>query len=438
MLTSVFQLFLSLMILVLVHEFGHFLFARIFKIRVEKFYIFFNPGFSLFRYKPKNSETEYGIGWLPLGGYVKIAGMVDESMDREQMAEPEKEWEYRSHPAWHRLFVTVAGVVFNFILALLIYTFVAFHWGDSYIPLNSASYGMEFSNAALKVGFRDGDILHSADGVLLDEAFDDAAFRKIVEAKTVTVRREDSLVNIPIPSDFVQRLMRDNKGFANYRVPFVIDSVMPNSPASKAGLLKDDQFLTAKGNVAFRSDCTVLFAQSKGKELPLSILRGTDTLSLRITPDENGRICVYMKPLTYFYTPVELKYGFFESIPVGIKKGVSKLTGYVGDMKYLFMKDGGASIGGFLTIMSLFPPEFDAQIFWQVTAFLSLILAFMNILPIPALDGGHVLFILYEMIFRRKPSQKFMERALMIGMIFLMALLLYANTNDVIRTFFSN
>ena len=437
MLTSLFQFFLSLMILVLVHEFGHFLFARICKIKVEKFYIFFNPGFSLFKYKPKNSDTEYGIGWLPLGGYVKIAGMVDESMDREQLAEPEKEYEYRSHPAWHRLLVSVAGVVFNFILALLIYSFIAFHWGDAYVPLNSATYGMEFSKAAQEVGFHDGDVLHSADGILLDGAYDDAAFRSVVEAKTVTVRRNGTLVDIQIPSDFMQRLMLGREGFASFRLPFVVDSVMPNAPAAKAGLRNGDRLLAINGTPVFRSDCSSFFSESKGKALSVSVLRGADTLSLQLTPDENGRICVYMKPLSYFYTPVEIKYGFFESFPVGISKGVSKLTGYVGDMKYLFTKGGGESLGGFLTIMSLFPADFDFHIFWEVTAFLSLILAFMNILPIPALDGGHVLFILYEIVFRSKPSQKFMELALMLGMFFVLALLLYANTNDVIRTFFS-
>lgn len=438
MLSSLLQLILSLTLQVVVHEFGHFLFARIFKIRVEKFYLFFNPWFSLFRFKPKNSETEYGIGWLPFGGYVKIAGMIDESMDRKQMAEPEKPWEFRAHPAWQRLLVMVAGVIFNFIMAIVIYSAIAFHWGDTYVPLNSVSYGMEFSPTAQEIGFKDGDVLWAADGQPLDMALDDATFRKMVEAEKITVRRGDEYVDVPMPSDFMLRLMRDKKGFANYRLPFVVDSVMPDSPASAAGLMPGDRFLKIDSMEVFRSDCMSLFAQSKNEELKLTVLRGADTLTLNITPNESGRICVYMMPLSYFYPPVELTYGFFESIPVGISKGVSKLTGYVSDMKYVFTKEGEASMGGFITIMGLFPTEFDALLFWEVTAFLSVILAFMNILPIPALDGGHVLFLLYEVVTRRKPSQRFMEVALMLGMMFLFALLLYANANDVIRTFFSN
>ncbi|MCQ2218186.1 MAG: RIP metalloprotease RseP [Paludibacteraceae bacterium] len=438
MLTAFLQFILSLTILVLIHEFGHFLFARIFKIRVEKFYIFFNPGFSLFKFKPKNSETEYGIGWLPLGGYVKIAGMIDESMDRNQMAKPEQECEYRAHPAWQRLLVDVAGVVFNFILAILIYSFIAFHWGDTYVPVNEASYGMEFSSTAKEVGFQDGDVLYSADGEPLDKAFDDATFRKIIEAKTVTVNRGGALVDLQIPSDFMQRLMRDKSGFANFSLPFVVDSVMAGAPAAKSGLQEYDRLLAINGESTSRSDCMSMFSKSKNVELTLSVLRGADTLTLNITPDENGRIGVYVMPLSYFYTPKECRYGLLEAIPVGIHKGVAKLTGYVSDMKYVFTKEGSESIGGFISIMGIFPTEFDLELFLEVTAFLSVILAFMNILPIPALDGGHVLFVLYEMITRKKPSQQFMEKALMLGMLFLFALLIYANMNDVIRAFFSN
>lgn len=435
---SLLQFFLSLTLLVLVHEFGHFLFARIFKIRVEKFYIFFNPWFSLFKFKPKNSDTEYGLGWLPLGGYVKIAGMVDESMDRAQMAEPEKEWEFRSHPAWQRLMVMAAGVVFNFFLAVVIYSFVAFHWGDSYVPLNGASYGMEFSDVAKEAGFVDGDVLFAADGEPLDQAYSDETFRKVVEAKCVTVLRDGDEVGVRIPSDFMRRLMAARTGLAGFRVPFVVDSVMAGLPAGKAGLRAGDRFLAVNGQSLFRSECMSQFRSSKGIPLQLSVLRGADTLSLSVTPDENGLIGVYTKPLSYFYTPVEVNYNCSEAIPAGIRKGVSKLTGYVSDMKYVFTKEGGESMGGFLTIMGLFPPEFDFHVFCEITAFLSVILAFMNILPIPALDGGHVLFLLYEVVARRKPSQKFMERALLAGMFFLFALLLYANANDVFRALFLN
>lgn len=435
---SLLQFFISLTILVLVHEFGHFLFARIFKIRVEKFYIFFNPWFSLFKFKPKNSETEYGVGWLPLGGYVKIAGMVDESMDRAQMAEPEKEWEFRSHPAWQRLIVMVAGVVFNFLLAIGIYSFVAFHWGDAYVPLNKASYGMEFSDVAKAAGFQDGDVLMATDGVPLDQAYGDETFRRIVEAKSVLVLRNGVEAEVAIPEDFMQQLMRSRLGLAGFRVPFVVDSVLANVPAAKAGLVSGDRILSVGGEPVFRSEFMAHIHAAKDSTLQIAVLRGADTLSLSITPDANGRIGVYTKPLSYFYEPVEITYGCFEAIPAGIQKGVAKLSGYVSDMKYVFTKEGGESVGGFLTILSLFPSEFDFHVFCEITAFLSVILAFMNILPIPALDGGHVLFLLYEVVMRRKPSQSFMERAQLAGMVFLFALLIYANTNDVIRAIFAN
>jgi len=429
------QLIASLSILVLVHEMGHFLFARLFKVRVDKFYIFFPPWFSLFKFKPKNSHTEYGLGWLPLGGYVKIAGMIDESMDREQMSKPPQPWEFRSQPAWKRLLIMVAGVAFNFLLAILIYAGILFHWGEAYTPMQSVTTGMEFSQTAKNIGFQDGDILLSADGVHLEQ-FGEATFRQIIESKEVKVLRGGEIVSVFIPDDFMTRMLQDKQGFANYRIPFVVKSVLKDSPAERAGLMSGDSVVAIHGSVAFVSDCISAFAFHKEEPVLLTIARHGQEKNITIIPDNKGKVGVYMKTLSDFYPVKKTTYSFFEAIPAGIQKGVKKLTGYVSDMKYVFTKEGAQSIGGFGMIASLFPYPFDAQAFWEMTALLSVILAFMNILPIPALDGGHVLFLLYEVITRRKPSDRFMEVAQMAGMIFLISLLIYANLNDVFRLLF--
>ena len=431
----VLQLIASLSILVLVHEFGHFLFAKIFKVRAEKFYLFFNPWFSLFKFKPKNSDTEYGIGWLPFGGYVKIAGMIDESMDREQMSKPPQPWEFRSKPAWQRLFIMIAGVVFNFLLAIAIYAGILFHWGEEYIPIQSVTTGMEFSQTAKNIGFQDGDILLSADGVHL-ERFGESAFRQIIEAEEIKVLRGTDTVTVIVPGDFMNRLLQDKQGFANYRIPFVIKSVLKDSPAEKAGLMSGDSVIACNGSAAFLSDCIAAFASHKEQPLLLTVVRQGEQKEITITPDDKGKVGVYMKTLGDFYPVHKVTYRFFEAVPAGIQKGIGKLTGYVNDMKYVFTKEGAQSIGGFGMIASLFPVPFDAQAFWEITALLSVILAFMNILPIPALDGGHMLFVLYEIITRRKPSRRFMETAQIIGMVFLFSLLVYANLNDLFRMLF--
>lgn len=429
------QLIASLSILVIVHEFGHFIFARIFKVRVEKFYLFFNPGFSLFKFKPKNSDTEYGVGWLPFGGYVKIAGMIDESMDREQMAKPPQPWEFRSKPAWQRLLIMVAGVVFNFLLAILIYAGILFHWGEEYIPLESISTGMEFSQTAQKIGFEDGDILLSADGVSL-EKFGEESFRQIIESKEVKVRRGGNIATVFVPGDFMTSLLQDKQGFAYYRIPFVVKSVLKDSPAQTAGLMAGDSVVSVNDSTAYLSDCIAAFAAHKETPIRLSVYRNGEEKEIIVTPDESGKVGVYMKTLTDFYPTRKVTYNMLEAIPAGIQKGINKLTGYANDMKYVFTKEGAQSIGGFGTIASLFPVPFNAQAFWEMTALLSVILAFMNILPIPALDGGHVLFLLYEVVTRRKPSDRFMEVAQMMGMLFLFGLLIYANLNDLFRAIF--
>lgn len=432
------QLILSLSILVIVHEFGHFIFARIFKVRVEKFYLFFDPWFSLFKYKPKHSDTEYGVGWLPLGGYCKISGMIDESMDKEAMAQPPKPYEFRSKPAGPRLMIMVAGVVFNFLLALFIYSMVLFTWGETYLPLKNMKMGMNYSETFQNVGFRDGDILLMADNVEL-QRYDSDCFRKVVEAKNVTVLRDGVETVIPIPEDMMQRCMRDGKGFADpLRMPLVVRDIPDaNAPAALAGMQPKDSIVSINGIPTPTFDeVSAELSRHKNAEIEVGFYRDGRAETVTLKTDTAGKLGVQVMLPQDLYPTVTRSYGFFESFPAGVMLGINTLKGYINDMKYVFTKEGASNLGGFGTIGSLFPSVWNWRVFWLQTAFLSIILAFMNILPIPALDGGHVMFLVYEVITRRKPSDKFLEYAQMAGMFLLFALLIYANGNDIFRFFF--
>ena len=438
------QLMMSLSLLVIIHEGGHFLFARLFKVRVTKFYLFFDPWFSLFKFKPKNSETEYGVGWLPLGGYVQIAGMVDETQDAEALKQPEQPWEFRAKPAWQRLLIMVGGVMMNFLLALFIYSMILFKWGDQYVSLQDMTYGMEFNERAEEIGFRDGDILLSADEKPL-ERFNVDMLRAITEARVVKVNRGGQEVEVFMPEVSLLDIAKDDPAFVEPLIPNVVDSVVPGRPFAEIGIQQGDTLLAVNGAAlssynAFinklaelRADAEEAGQKTSNFSLIYSHAGVRDTIAVQT--DTLYMVGATSKALAD-YKLTKLEYGFFESFPAGIALGVNTLKGYVNDMKYVFTKEGAKSVGGFGTIGSIFPSVWDWHRFWEMTAFLSIILAFMNILPIPALDGGHVLFLLYEIIARRKPSDKFMEYAQMGGMILLFGLLIWANFNDVLRFLF--
>lgn len=446
------QLVLALSMLIIIHEGGHYLFARLFGIKVEKFYLFFNPWFSLAKWKPKKKkakydskgrekgtwrDTEYGIGWLPLGGYVKIAGMIDESMDREQMKLEPQPWEFRVKPAWQRLLVMLGGVMMNFILAFIIYIGIMWHWGTREVPMENVYLGFDFTEEMHRAGFRDGDQPLLYDGKRIDSS-DPTFTMKMLQAREITVLRDrrDTVV-IPLPSQLLLDL-GDNRDsvFMEMRVPVVVLDPVNGEPADKAGLQRFDRILAINGAptedyVSF----TDALKENAGREIDLAYLRGTDTLTTRITPTSDGKIGIRLQDPSEVYGFEYLHYTLWQAIPKGIKYGVDTLVGYVKSLGLVFTKRGAQQIGGFGAIGSMFPDKWNWYTFWNMAAFLSVILGFMNLLPIPALDGGHAAFAIYEIVSRRKPSDKFIERAQMAGMIFLIALLLYANLNDIIRLF---
>ena len=439
---------LSISLLVLLHEGGHFLFAKLFGIRVEKFYLFFDPYFSLFKFKPKNSDPTYGIGWLPLGGYCKISGMIDESFDTDQMKQPAQPWEFRTKPAWQRLLVMVGGVLVNFITAMVIYIMILFSWGESYVPTRNMHLGMCFNDEAKALGLRDGDVRV---GTNLGEfkGFNANMFRDLSEAKRVDIIRGGKEMSVAMPGDLnLLTMLKNEPKFVEPLIPNSIDSVLPGTPAAALHLQKGMKIVAHNGKSIssfnqFKNQMGVLsdrMAVAKTAADSLKVRNITlvveangakDTLKTTLTPQlQLG----FAPPQLYsLYEPVTKDYGFLESIPAGIKYGIEVLAGYVDDLKYVFSSDGAKSLGGFGTIGSLFPPTWDWYMFWNMTAFLSIILAFMNILPIPALDGGHVLFLIYEMVTGRKPSENFLIKAEYVGFGLVFLLLIVANLNDILR-----
>ena len=430
------QFLLSLSILVLLHEFGHFIFARIFKARVDKFYLFFNPWFTLFKFK--KGETEYGIGWLPLGGYCKISGMIDESLDKEQLAQPPQPYELRSKPAWQRLFVMLGGVLMNFIFAILIYVGISYAWGESFLPTANAKYGIYVTEVGEQIGFRNGDKILTVDGQYVEN------FNKILltivlnNAKTVQVERNGQHVNIELSNENIALLLK-SKGVFEPRIPFKfgVKSLKENSVGEKAGLQIGDEILGLNGNFyIYHDEWSNELKSLAGKEIVLNVERNGQPLDIQMTLGDDGVIGIinnhYDDEIFEYKT---INYGFFQSFPAGIKRGIQTTGDYLKQFKLIFNKETKAykSLGGFAAIGNIFPATWDWFSFWNMTAFLSIILAIMNLLPIPALDGGHVLFLIFEMITGKKPGDKFLEYAQIVGMALLLALVLYANANDIIK-----
>ena len=432
------QFFLSLSFLIVLHELGHFIPAKLFNTRVEKFYLFFDPYFSLF--KKKIGGTEYGIGWLPLGGYVKISGMIDESMDTEHLNAEPQPWEFRSKPAWQRLIIMVGGVAVNVLLAMVIYAMILFTWGDDYLKTENLKYGIECSDLAKEIGFENGDKILTIDGVYHENFSDIPEAILISGASEVLVDRNGETVSISIPSNIIEQFIEKNaqSGFIGVAWPYIAQKFDYGSVAEAAGVLAGDQLIAINGEESlYFSDYVNTLPSLAGQEIRLSVLRGLDTLHFDMLLGENGKIGVYYVPPTELITYDHRDYGFFESFPAGTAMAIDKLDSYVQQMKLIFNPETGAwkGLGGFISIGKQYSPEWDWFSFWNFTAFLSIILAFMNILPIPALDGGHVMFLLGEMITGRKPSDKLLEYAQVTGFLILIALLLLANGNDIIKLF---
>lgn len=429
------QFLLSLSILIILHECGHFFFAKLFKTRVEKFYLFFDPWFSLF--KIKRGDTEYGIGWIPLGGYVKISGMIDESMDLEQMKQPPQPHEFRSKPSWQRLLIMLGGVTVNFIFALIIYSAILYVWGEDYIPTKNLKYGIAADSVAMNAGLRNGDKVLSVDFKPVENFYRIVPTIALYDSKSIQVMRGDSMVSVRLKDDLIHSLIRI-KGFIAVRFPLVVDTFPKFSVAKMNGIKKGDSVLSVNGEEAIYFDQFVrILHKNKRKNVTVAVYREGKILNFTMFVPRSGMLGIGPKTISKYVDIKHIDYGLLESVPSGISKGSNQLKEYVLQFKLIFSKKakGYESLGGFLTIGSIFPGFWDWYAFWSLTALLSIILAFMNILPIPALDGGHILFLVYEIVTGRKPSDKFLEYAQMVGIFLLLALLLYANLNDVYRFF---
>lgn len=475
------QLIVALLILVTIHEFGHYIFARIFGIKVNRFYLFFNPWFSLLKYYPDKGKIEliawtkegkqqsggktveeekalftiktrkyspvnkkgnpswaatmYGIGWLPLGGYCDIAGMVDETKSASDLGSEAQPWEFRTKSAWKRFLVMVAGVSFNFLLAIAIYTGIAIHWGDRVVPFQDAYEGMDYIEPLQEAGLHNGDILLSIDGKKADAKKGSTLWDMVQPGTTVTVlRNHRDTVEVKIPESLLAEIANTDSSPVGYRTPVFIDKVQGGMPAASAGLAENDRVIRiANDTTPSLSEFYPALDRHKGKKVDVTVLRDGREITIPVELTENGKLGIQLRPITDIYPIEEVHYNVFTAIPRGWQLGIDQLTTYVSSLKLLFTKEGAQQVGGFGAIGGLFPEKWNWYSFWQITAFLSVILAFMNIIPIPALDGGYVMFLLWEMVTGRKPSDKFLEVANTIGFALLFLLLIYANGNDIIR-----
>lgn len=430
------QFLFAISILVIFHELGHFVAARIFKTRVEKFYLFFNPWFSLFKFKL--GDTEYGMGWLPLGGYVKISGMIDESMDKEQMKQPPQPWEFRSKPAWQRLIIMLAGVIVNLLLAVAIYIGMLTVWGYDYLPTNEVKYGITVDSLGYEMGLRNGDKIISVDHIVVESFTDIPKTIILEEATSIQVIRDEEPVDVLIPEGLIAKLIKHKRpDFISVRIPFVVGAFTSDSKGKTAGILIDDQVIGINDSLMtffdqFREEVQL----HKNEMIRISLLRDGDTLVVPVEVPVGGLLGIYHKPPVDFLTFHEKKYNIITAIPAGFVRAYEGTGNYLKSIKLLFSQEKAyESVGGFIAIGNFFPAIWDWQAFWSMTAFLSIMLAVLNVLPIPALDGGHVIFLLYEIIFRRKPSDKFLEYAQVAGMIILFGILIWANANDFIKLF---
>ncbi|MBG6186721.1 RIP metalloprotease RseP [Flavobacterium sp. CAN_S2] len=434
------QFLLSLSLLIILHELGHFIPAKLFKTRVEKFYLFFDVKYSLI--KKKIGETEYGIGWLPLGGYVKISGMIDESMDKEQMALPPQPWEFRSKPAWQRLIIMLGGVTVNFILAFIIYIGMAFAYGDTYIANEDLKDGLLVENKAMqKVGFQTGDQIVSVDGEKIVK-FDNDLTMKVIMAKEVLIVRNGAEQAIKMPNDFVDQLSQQEKSvLLDIRMPYVVGAVAPDS--KNTALQPKDIIIALNGQpTKYFDQAKAVLESNKNKTIEATILRDEKEIKVPVMVTNDGKLGIGIGRLGMesleklgYYKVSKQEFGFLESIPVGITRGKDQLVGYGKQLKMIFSPSTGAykQVGGFKAIFDIFPKTWSWEVFWNITALLSIMLGVMNLLPIPALDGGHVMFLLYEIISGKKPSDKFLENAQMVGFVLLITLLLFANGNDIYK-----
>lgn len=431
------QFILSFSILVVLHEMGHFFPAKWFKCRVEKFYLFFNPWFSL--WKTKKGETEYGLGWVPFGGYVKISGMVDESMDKEQMKQPAQPWEFRSKPAWQRLIIMVGGVFVNIVLAIVLFIAIIFVWGEEYLPTQNLKHGVYADSLARGIGIRDGDNIVAVNGKPLETFGTVEAEIVLGEANNLTVLRDGQQVDITVPEGFIKKLNKNKlDGFVEARIPVIIDTVVETAVFTQDKLRKGDHVIAFNGKpVMFFHEFNAAKKGLANTEATITVLRGPDTVNVKAKVNEKGAIGFLPKTPGALYGTTVKKYTLAESIPAGFNKCFETLGRYVTGIKQLFTGKVNAndSLGSVISIGNTFPGIWDWQKFWTLTAIFSIILAFMNILPIPALDGGHALFTLVEMVSGRKPSDKFMEYAQMVGMVLLLGLMAYALGLDFWRLF---